>query len=227
MDGHDRSAGAVAGIAHIRNPILLAEKVLTDSPHVMLIGAGAEEFAQGQGFELVDNAYFQTERRRKQLKRLQAQGGQISLSEDTSDDFEPDKQLGTVGAVAIDRKGNIAAGTSTGGMTNKRFGRIGDSPIIGAGTYADENCGISATGHGEYFIRAAVAHDICARVRYQGVSLSEAANTVVNEVLVNMGADGGVIAIDKDAEITTPFNSVGMYRAMIDRNGVLSVGIFR
>ena len=147
--------------------------------------------------------------------------------EDISDDHELGKQLVTVGTVAIDRTGHIAAGTSTGGMTNKRYGRVGDSPIIGAGTYADENCGVSATGHGEYFMRAVVAHDICARVRYQNVTLEQAASEVVLKKLVDMGADGGVIAIDKDANIAMPFNSVGMYRASINKQGVMSISIFK
>ena len=228
MEGHTLNAGAVASLRHTRNPILLADRVLTDSPHVMLIGEGAEEFARHQGFEAVDNSYFKTERRIEQLKKAK---DRITLSEDISDDIQkPDdfeKPIGTVGAVALDRHGHITAGTSTGGMTNKRFGRVGDSPIIGAGTYADDQCGVSATGHGEYFIRAAVAHDICARVRYQGVSLLQAADEVVMHKLVDMQADGGVIALDRNGDVTTPFNSVGMYRASIDREGKLSVGIFR
>lgn len=213
MVGADLSAGAIAGVQHIENPILLAAEVLNHSPHVMLVGEGAEQFAQERGFELIDNTYFRTQRRKDQLQRVK---GRISLSE-----------MGTVGAVAVDQQGVITAGTSTGGMTNKRFGRIGDSPIIGAGTYADENCGISATGHGEYFMRAVVAHDICARVRYQSVTLREAADEVVNQKLVEMGADGGVIGIDREANVTTPFNSLGMYRAFIDKSGKMSIDIFR
>lgn len=222
MVGSDLSAGAIAGVQHIRNPILLAAEVLNHSPHVMLVGEGAEQFAQERGFELIDNTYFRTQRRKDQLQRVK---DRISLSEDMT--FENDKQLGTVGAVAVDQMGVISAGTSTGGMTNKRFGRIGDSPIIGAGTYADDNCGISATGHGEYFIRAVVAHDICARVRYQSVTLREAADEVVNQKLVGMGADGGVIGLDREANVTTPFNSLGMYRAFIDKSGKMSIDIFR
>lgn len=224
MVGSDLSAGAVAGIRHVKNPILLAEEVRVVSPHVMLVGSGAEEFASAQGFEFVDNDYFKTERRQRQLERLK---GKLSLSEDSSDRYEGNKSLGTVGAVALDHTGVIAAGTSTGGMTNKRYGRVGDSPIIGAGTYADDRCGVSATGHGEYFIRAAVAHDICARVRYQGVSIGEAADAVVNEKLVAMGADGGVIGVDGQGNVTMPFNSDGMYRASIDAAGKRSINIFR
>ena len=218
MVGGDLSAGAVAGVRHIRNPILLADRVMTHSRHVMLIGSGAEEFAMEQGFEKVSNDYFKTERRLEQLQRLQ-QRDQVSLS-------EADDKFGTVGAVALDQKGVIAAGTSTGGMTNKRYGRVGDSPIIGAGTYADSHCGVSATGHGEYFIRAAVAHDICARVRYQGVSLAEAGEAVINGKLVEMGADGGVVGLDAAGNIVMPFNTTGMYRASIDRAGILMTGVF-
>jgi beta-aspartyl-peptidase (threonine type) len=224
MVGSTLDAGAIAGISHIRNPIQLAQRVMTESDHVMLIGTGAEEFAVLEGFELVDNEYFHTQRRLDQLIRLE---GKIAGSEDESDDFESDKQLGTVGSVAIDRSGVISAGTSTGGMTNKRFGRVGDSPIIGAGTYADENCGISATGHGEYFIRAVVAHEICAMVKHGGVTLAQAADHVVNEQLVKMTADGGVIGIDRHAEISLVFNSLGMYRASVDRDGEILVEIFR
>ncbi len=224
MVGSDLSAGAVAGITRIKNPIMLAEEVRVVSPHVMLVGVGAETFAAEQRFDFVPNDYFKTERRQRQLERSQ---GRVSLSEDASDHIEGDKTLGTVGAVALDRHGVIAAGTSTGGMTNKRYGRVGDSPIIGAGTYADDQCGISATGHGEYFIRAAVAHDICARVRYQNVSLAEAAHAIVHEKLKSMGADGGVIGVDADGEVTLPFNSAGMYRASIDKAGTLSVDIFQ
>ena len=220
MIGSDRSAGAVAALRRIKNPIRLAAKVLTESPHVMLMGDGAEEFAVNHGFELVDNDYFITERRKMQLRNLQIKD-EIRLSEDN------DEKFGTVGAVAIDRDGVITAGTSTGGMTNKRFGRIGDSPIIGAGTYADDRCGISATGHGEYFIRAAVAHDICARARYLKVSLYLAAYEVVKTKLVEMGGDGGVIGIDHQADVVMQFNSKGMYRASINRKGELFVGIFR
>lgn len=220
MVGSDLSAGAVAAVRHIQNPIQLAARVMMESPHVMLIGEGAEEFAVNQGFELIDNNYFKTGRREEQLKRLQMDD-RIGLSEDEESKF------GTVGAVALDGSGVIAAGTSTGGMTNKRFGRVGDSPIIGAGTYADDSCGISATGHGEFFIRAAVAHDICARARYLNQTLAQAADEVVNDKLVKMGADGGVVGLDSDGRISMPFNSAGMYRASIDSSCELYVGIFR
>lgn len=231
MEGRTHEAGAVAGVRHIRNPIDLARAVMTRSPHVLLICDGAEAFAAQQGFERVDNDWFKTERRRRQLQRaLQREAGATHLSED-DDDFDmalQDKQHGTVGAVAIDRHGDIVAGTSTGGMTNKRFGRVGDSPIIGAGTWADNaTCGISATGHGEFFLRAAVAHDIAARMAYKGISLQQAADEVVLGRLADLHADGGVIGIDADANIAISLNSAGMYRASIDKRGRLDVAIFR
>ena len=227
MRGTDLNAGAVAGVKRVRNPILLAQQVMQNSPHVMLMGDGAEDFAETQGLELVDNSYFHTERRRRQLERVIASNQAVAASEDSSDDFETQK-FSTVGAVALDQAGNITAGTSTGGMTNKRYGRIGDSPIIGAGTYADNQaCGISATGHGEYFIRAAVAHDICARVKYQGVDLGTAATAVINEKLVQMGGAGGIIGIDPQGNVVYAFNTTGMYRASIDKSGQLDVRIFR
>ena len=227
MRGTDLNAGAVAGVKRVRNPILLAHQVMQNSPHVMLMGQGAEDFAETQGLELVDNSYFHTERRRRQLQSVIASNQAVAASEDSSDDFET-RKFSTVGAVALDQAGNITAGTSTGGMTNKRYGRIGDSPIIGAGTYADNQaCGISATGHGEYFIRAAVAHDICARVKYQGVDLGTAANAVINEKLVQIGGDGGIIGLDPQGNVVYAFNTAGMYRASIDKSGQLDVRIFR
>ena len=227
MRGDDLNAGAVTGIKRVRNPILLAQQVMLNSPHVMLMGQGAEDFAEQQGLELVDNSYFHTERRRRQLQRVIDNNQAAAASEDPSDDFEVQK-FSTVGAVALDQQGTITAATSTGGMTNKRYGRIGDSPIIGAGTYADNQaCGISATGHGEYFIRAAVAHDICARVKYQGIDLRTAANAVINDKLVQMGGDGGIIGIDPKGNVVYVFNTPGMYRASVDTSGHLDVQIFR
>ena len=221
MDGRTRNAGAIAGVSHIRNPILLASEVMTASPHVMLAGAGAEEFAVSQGFELVDNDYFSTEFRRQQLERAQAeQTSRNSLP-------PPELRLGTVGAVALDQNGNIAAGTSTGGMTNKRFGRIGDVPVVGAGTYADNaTCAVSATGHGEYFIRSVVAHDIAALMRYSGKSLQEAVDTVVLEKLVEFGGSGGVISINRQGDIVMEHNTPGMYRGAIDTRGQLTTAIY-
>ena len=227
MLGENLNAGAVTGVKRVRNPILLAERVMLASPHVMLMGAGAEAFAKTQQLALVDNAYFHTERRRRQLQQAIAKENGVAIIEPSSDSHER-RKYSTVGAVALDQQGNLAAGTSTGGMTNKRFGRIGDSPIIGAGTYADNRaCGISATGHGEYFIRAAVAYDICARVRYQGITLEAAANAVVHGTLLDMGGDGGVIGLDPNGEVVYAFNTTGMYRASIDTSGKLDVGIFR
>lgn len=223
MDGSDLNAGAVAGVHNIRNPVLLARKVMTDSKHVMLGGEGAETFAREQGIEFADDEYFHTEYRWQQLEKARA-------AEDGDAAFQPefpDRWFSTVGAVAVDQSGNLAAATSTGGMTNKRWGRIGDAPIIGAGTYADNrSCAVSATGHGEYFIRATVARDICSRVQYEGVSLQEAADTVIKQVLVEMGGDGGVISIDAEGNIAMPFNTAGMYRASVDTNGKVFVGIY-
>ena len=220
MEGESLNAGAIAGVRHIRNPIRLARDVMSRSDHVMLIGEGAESFALEHGYELIDNSYFQTPQRMRQLQRIQNTTTGTALSEDNS--------LGTVGAVAIDRNGNITEATSTGGMTNKRFGRVGDSPIIGAGTYADNSaCGVSASGHGEYFIRAVVAHDICARVMYKGIALQQAADEVVLDKLKNMHAEGGVIGIDPQANVVFSFNSTGMYRAAIDKDGELEVLIFK
>lgn len=219
MDGRDRNAGAVAGVRRVQNPIDLAARVMTDSVHVMLTGDGAEAFAEAQGMPLVDPSYFHTDFRWKALQEAQAR--------ETAGDPTPVDVWSTVGAVALDRNGNLAAGTSTGGMTNKRYGRVGDSPIIGAGTFADNaSCAVSATGHGEYFIRWVVAYDVCARVT-AGASLGDAAHAVINEVLVDAGGEGGIIAIDPVGNIAMPFNSEGMYRASIDASGNLYVGIYR
>ena len=229
MEGNGLNAGAVASTTRTRNPITLADAILEHSPHVMLVGSGAEEFAQEQGLTQVDNSYFHTERRKKALQRAIAKERGAVLSEDADDTAEIVKdKKGTVGAVALDSAGNIAAGTSTGGMTNKRYGRVGDSPIIGAGTYADNAlCGISATGHGEYFIRAVVAYDICARVKYQNLTLQEAADAVVQDRLVKMGANGGIIGLDPAGNIIYSFNSAGMYRASVNADGDLQVGIYK
>ncbi len=223
MSGHNREAGAVASIRHIKNPILLANAVLQHSPHVMLVGDGAEQFAARYDLETVDNQYFYTERRQQQLKRVQS----MDLTTLSESEYLEDHKLGTVGAVALDAAGNLAAGTSTGGMTNKRFGRVGDSPIIGAGTYADNrSCAISATGHGEFFIRLAVAHEICAQVRMAGKTLQQAADDVIKSELNAMGADGGVVGVDPSGDIVFSFNSAGMYRAAIGTDGKLVLGIY-
>lgn len=232
MDGKTLKAGAVAGIKRVKNPIRLARLVMDDSPHVMMVGEGAETFAGQKGLELVDPKYFQTEERLRQLERRQEEerrknneplsksglGGEALLLED--------KKYGTVGAVCLDRAGNLSAGTSTGGMTNKRFGRVGDSPIIGAGTYADnETCAVSCTGDGEYFIRRVVAHDVSAAMLYGGKTLKEATALVLEKV-GRLGGTGGLIAIDKRGNIALPFNTSGMYRGYIGPDGKPQVFIY-
>jgi len=206
MDGSTLAAGAVCGLTHIKNPIELARAVMEHSDSVMLSGAGAEEFALSRGFQFVPRGYFHTSERWNQLERIRTGDPRVSAFTIS--------HVGTVGAVALDGEGRLAAATSTGGMTGKRFGRIGDSPIIGAGTYADNrSCAVSATGHGEVFIRAAVAHDICSRIRYGRRSLVQAVREVVFEQLPSMNGEGGVIAIDARGEIAMVFNSEGMFRA--------------
>ena len=219
MDGRTLAAGAIAGVAHIRNPIELARAVMEHSPHVMLIGAGAEEFAHTRNIAFVANDYFKTGTRKAQLRRV--------LVGDTRPANEL-SALGTVGAVARDQAGNLAAATSTGGMTGKRYGRVGDSPIIGAGTYADNgSCAVSSTGHGEYFIRTVVAHDICARVAYGGATLQEAADAVVMQRLATMGGEGGIIAVDASGQVVMSFNSEGMFRGARASDGKREVSIYR
>ena len=218
MDGATLRAGSVANVHRIRNPILLARAVMEKSPHVMMVGDGAEAFAQSIGMALVDPKYFYTERRWKEL--------QDALKEEAAKQKSTASVHGTVGAVALDTKGNLAAGTSTGGMTNKRFGRVGDSPIIGAGTYANAACAVSATGWGEFYIRAAAARDICARVEYKGETLKQAATDVVMGVVPKLGGDGGVIALDAQGNVTAPFNTEGMAHAWIDRDGQYHIAIF-
>ncbi|SEA39016.1 isoaspartyl peptidase/L-asparaginase family protein [Alkalimonas amylolytica] len=225
MDGATLNAGAVAGVRTIKNPILLAHKVMTESVHVMLSGVGAEQFAVEKGLEQVDNSYFNTEFRYEALKRMKAAEG--ALPHQAGLVRDPNWQMGTVGAVAIDSNGNLAAATSTGGMTGKRYGRIGDSPIIGAGNYADNSsCAVSATGHGEYFIRYQVASDICARVKYQGVSAKAAADAVIKDVLLPVGGTGGVIVVDANGELSWSFNTPGMYRGKIGSNQPALTAIF-
>ncbi|RUO79268.1 isoaspartyl peptidase/L-asparaginase family protein [Pseudidiomarina taiwanensis] len=212
MDGATREAGAVAGVTTVKSPIALAEKVMTNSVHVMLSGAGAEQFAAEQGLELVENSYFNTDQRRQQLERVKAameQANQQAMAQ-----LDVDYKFGTVGAVAIDQQGNVAAGTSTGGMTAKRYGRVGDAPIIGAGTWADnESCAVSATGHGEYFIRYHVAADICNRMKYLGEDVQTAGDAVIFDTLLPAGGTGGVIIVDHEGNVHMPFNTEGMYRA--------------
>ncbi|MCW8834243.1 MAG: isoaspartyl peptidase/L-asparaginase [Colwellia sp.] len=231
MFGKSRQAGAVAGVKHIENPINLARLVMDESVHVMLSGEGAEQFAKTQGVELVDNKLFDTEHRYKSLlkskQRMQKAKSKNKDYRAAHDSLEVEYKVGTVGAVALDSQGNIAAGTSTGGMTNKRFGRIGDSPVIGAGTFADNSsCAVSATGHGEYFIRYNVAADICARVQYQGKTIEQAGQEVIHDVLMPVGGTGGVIIIDKQGNISMPFNTQGMYRGKMSSNTPTYVAIF-
>jgi beta-aspartyl-peptidase (threonine type) len=220
MDGSNLKAGAVCGLTRIRNPILLARSVMEQSDNVMLAGEGAEEFALSRGFSFVPQSFFYTPERWKQLERIR--GGDTGLSALTI------SHVGTVGAVARDLAGRLAAATSTGGMTGKRYQRIGDSPIIGAGTYADDrSCAVSATGHGEVFIRAAVAHDICARMRFGGRSLAEAVREVVLEELAALHGEGGVVAIDARGEIAVEFNSEGMFRASRRAGAEPQIAIYR
>lgn len=230
MDGNTLNAGAVAGVKHIKNPILLARLVMDQSPHVMMAGEGAEAFARQHGMEMMPTEYFRTERRWNQLQQiLQNEKADSAQGKKLNEVPAPlrDKKFGTVGCVALDEGGNLAAGTSTGGITDKRFGRIGDSPIIGAGTYANNmTCAVSATGDGEYFIRSVVAHDISALVEYGGLTIQAAAETVIAKV-GKLGGTGGVICLDKDGHMAMVFNTEGMYRAYIDDNGKPVVLIFK
>lgn len=211
MDGSNLAAGSVACVSDIKNPITAARRVMTNSPHVMLSGAGASQFAKEQGLEIVPASYFYTEKQFNALQEI----------------FKKEKN-GTVGCCALDKNGNLAAGTSTGGMTNKRYNRIGDSPIIGAGTYANNNtCAVSGTGHGEYFIRWTVAHDISALMEYKGLSLKEASELVVNDKLVKAGGSGGVICVDKLGNISMPFNSTGMFRGFATADGKEGIFVYK
>jgi beta-aspartyl-peptidase (threonine type) len=233
MDGKTLAAGAVAGLHHVRNPITLARAVMEKSPHVMMIGDGAEQFAKTQNIELVDEKYFWTQSRWDALQKILQQEKEKSatpkpkgMSENLSE--LPYNKFGTVGAVALDKDGNLAAGTSTGGMTNKKFGRVGDAPIIGAGTYANnETCAVSATGWGEFFIRIGVARDICALIEYRALTIQRSADIVIHQKLQKLGGDGGIIGLDKFGNIAISFNSEGMYRAYIDASGKPVVQIYK
>ncbi len=228
MNGQTLAAGAVAGLHHIKNPINLARDVMTRSPHVMMIGDGAEIFARGLGYEMVPNEYFQTDFRREQLEKVQArEKAARKESARPADYFDRQSRWGTVGCAALDQQGNLAAGTSTGGMTNKKYGRVGDAPIIGAGTYANNaTCALSATGDGEYFIRLNVAHDISAQIEYRGTALRAAAAASIAKV-GKLGGEGGVIGIDRQGNIAMEFNSPGMYRAFRLAGQPAVVAIFR
>ena len=217
MDGRDRAAGAVAGVTTVRHPVLLARAVMEQGPHVFLAGAGAERFAREHGFEAVDPAWFETPERRRQLEEFRQRKGAW---------FDSSVKYGTVGAVARDRAGHLAAATSTGGLTGKRWGRIGDSPVIGAGTYADDRGGaVSATGAGEFFIRAAVAHTISERMRLLGETVQQAADAAIVDVGA-LGGDGGVIAVGPDGSTAFAFNTPGMYRGRADGSGLREIAIF-
>lgn len=218
MDGKTGKAGAVAWITTIKNPISAARAVMEKSQHVLLAGKGAETFAKEQGLEIVSPEYFFTQERYDSYLKARQKADSLEAI---------DKKHGTVGCVALDKYGNLAAGTSTGGMMMKKYGRVGDSPIIGAGTYADNNtCAVSATGHGEYFIRNVVAYDISALMKYKGLSLFEAANLVIMNKLKDQGGTGGVIAVDRNGNIAMPFNTTGMFRGYVTSEGDLKTAIF-
>ncbi|MCB0712604.1 MAG: isoaspartyl peptidase/L-asparaginase [Ignavibacteriae bacterium] len=229
MRGSDRAAGAVAGVSGIRNPIELARLVLEKSEHVLLAGAGAEEFAREMGLPFEEAAYFHTDQRYAQLLEAQKVGRvQLDHTENGGEETGVgEEKFGTVGAVACDVRGNLAAATSTGGMTNKRWGRVGDSPLIGAGTWADNRtCAVSCTGHGEYFMRWVAAYDLAALIEYRGLPLEEMANYLVKIKLREAGGEGGLIAVNRQGEVALPFNSEGMYRGWTDGTD-LHVGIYR
>ncbi len=238
MHGRAKEAGAIAGVRHIKNPIRLARDVLRDSQHVFLIGEGAEAFAFEQGHQYTEQDYFYTDRRYEQLQSMKAKG-QFALSESKNPEsnnaestcfeskYPDDKKFGTVGAVAFDQQGNLAAATSTGGITNKKYGRVGDSAVIGAGTYAENgNVAVSTTGMGEYFIRQTVAGDIAARMRYLKEDIVTACETVVQNELKEMGGEGGLIAVNGQGQIHFSMNSSGMYRASLDTDGNISIKIY-
>ena len=225
MDGATLRAGAVAGVHHVKNPILLARAVMEHSPHVMMVGEGAEIFARAQGIQLVDPGYFRTERRWKQLQEAlkadAAGGGQAMHGPEATT-----RHFGTVGAVALDAQGHLAAGTSTGGMTDKRYGRVGDSPIIGAGTYASRQCAVSGTGWGEFYIRVSAAHEICARMAYLHETPAQAGEAVIIQQIPAMGGDGGAIILAADGTAALPFNTEGMARGWIGKNGVPHIALY-
>lgn len=230
MDGHTLDGGAVAGVRNVKNPITLSKEIMLHSGHVMLSGNGAKEFALNRGLELAPDEYFFTNYRYDQWIEIRdSDFYQLDHKEDNLKGMpHEEKKFGTVGAVAVDCNGHIAAGTSTGGMTNKRYGRIGDSPILGAGTYAnDATCGISCTGHGEYFMRAVVAYDISCLMEYKGLSLHDACHHVVKEKLVKMGGEGGLIAVDKFGNYDLCYNSQGMYRGVKSAKGINQVAIYK
>lgn len=227
MDGRNLKAGAVAGVRTIKNPVKGARAVMEKSEHVMLIGEGAEKFAKEKGLEIVDPTYFYDEYRWQQFQKAKENNKtQLDHTDSSKTKPKPDKH-GTVGAVALDTNGNLAAATSTGGMTNKKYGRVGDAPIIGAGTYANKSCAVSCTGHGEYFIRAVVAHDIATLIEYKNLTTKEAAETVILDKMMKLGGEGGAIVLDKEGNMAMPFNTEGMYRAYITEDGKIYTGIYK
>lgn len=222
MDGHHRRAGAVAGVKHIQNPVKLCRHIMEHSGHVFMLGSGAEQFALEQGFGLVENSFFSTEFRREQWLKLK--DTDVTALDHSAHHL---RKFGTVGAVAYDRNGNLAAATSTGGITNKRYGRVGDSAIIGAGTYAENGiCAVSATGYGEFFIRGVAAYEVAALIKHAKLSLQQACNEIIFEAIPKLGGDGGLIAINNKGEIYMPFNTKGMYRAAKRENEELQLGIY-
>ncbi|MBM3875312.1 MAG: isoaspartyl peptidase/L-asparaginase [Verrucomicrobia bacterium] len=230
MDGATRRAGAVAAVKHPKNPIVLARLVMDKSPHVLMTGEGAEIFGKQHGVTMMPPDYFITDQRRQQLERILRSQKQKDREKPRSE-FEmltPAERAGTVGAVALDGRGNLAAGTSTGGMVNKKFGRVGDSPIVGAGTFADNRtCGVSGTGHGEFFIRGVVAYDVAALMEYKGLKLAEAADLVVMKKLKELGGTGGIIALDRRGNVAMPFNTEGMFRGVMRADGSFEIAIYR
>ncbi len=231
MDGREQTAGAVAGVHSVRNPVLLARAVMEKSSCVLLGGEGAERFAREQGFDEMPAEYFASEARLQQLHRAQAAGKGSMLDHDgqsaAQEPIDPDRKFGTVGAVALDRDGNLASAVSTGGMTNKRPGRIGDTPIVGAGCYANNaSVAVAATGTGEMFIRSVLSFDVAARMQYGGASLVDAANAAVHEKLSKIAGDGGIIAIGADGALAMPFNTTGMYRASVREGEAIQTAIF-
>jgi len=223
MEGKELMAGAVCGVKHVKNPVLLAKAVMLQSAHVMMAGEGAEVFGKSVGLDFENDDYFYTEQRYQQWQDLKdSEAFQLDHTQKTAN------KMGTVGAVALDMAGNIAAATSTGGMTNKKFGRVGDTPVIGSGTYANNTtCAVSCTGHGELFLRSVVAYDISCLMAYKGYTLKQACELVVMDKLVKIGGEGGLIALDAQGHIEMPFNSEGMYRASIDQNGKEFYGIYK
>lgn len=233
MNGKTRAAGAVAGVTVIRNPVSAARAVMEKSEHVMMIGPGAEKFAKEAGLEIVDPSYFRTESRWKGLQKALKEDSLASAKSNAYTNpaklgiINKDNKFGTVGAVALDKQGNLAAATSTGGMTNKKYGRVGDSPIIGAGTYANNNTvAVSCTGWGEYYIRNVVAYDLSALMEYKGLSVQDAGKTVIKKV-GDMGGDGGLIALDKNGNMAMPFNTEGMYRGAVTKDGKIEIYIYK